>query len=69
MADDVKNLLPKLSALELQRIAPMGEASHLSGVSEDTLRRHHPDKIVKLSPRRDGMRVGDALMLNAKKSV
>jgi hypothetical protein len=64
MADDLKNLLPKLSALELLRVAPMDEASRLAGASEDTLRRHHSDKIVKVSPRRDGMRVVDALMLN-----
>jgi hypothetical protein len=66
MADDPYQL-PPLSPLELHRIAPMGEASHLSGLSEDTLRRHHPDKIVHLSPRRDGMRVGDALMLRGQK--
>ena len=28
---------------------PFGEASHLSGLSQDTLRRHHSDKIKKLS--------------------
>ena len=57
-----------LSPLELERIAPMPEAEHLSSCSEDTLRRHHADKIINLSPRRQGMRVRDALMLNSKKS-
>jgi hypothetical protein len=52
-----------LSALELARIAPLSEASHLSGLSEDTLRRSHSDKLLKLSERRTGMRVRDALML------
>jgi len=58
----------KLSALELERIVVMSEAERLSSCSEDTLRRYHPDKIIKLSPRRDGMRVKDALMLNVKKT-
>jgi hypothetical protein len=55
-----------LSQLELERIAPMPEAEHLSSLSEYTLRRHHADKIIDLSPRRQGMRVRDALMLSAK---
>jgi hypothetical protein len=54
-----------LSALELARIASLSEASHLSGLSEDTLRREHADKLLKLSQRRTGMRVRDALMLTA----
>jgi hypothetical protein len=57
--------LPPLSPLELHRIAPMSEASRLSGLSEDTLTRHHSDKIKHLSPRRKGMRVGDALAVRA----
>jgi hypothetical protein len=59
----------RLSAVELQRIAPLREASHLSGVSQDTLKRHHSDKILRLSPRRLGMRVGDALQLGTRKSA
>jgi hypothetical protein len=54
-----------LSPLELARIAPLAEASYLSGASEDTLRREHSDKIVRISERRVGMRVRDALMLTA----
>jgi hypothetical protein len=49
--------------LELQRIASMEEASHLSGLSIDTIKRRHSHKIIQLSPRRRGMRVRDALML------
>jgi hypothetical protein len=52
-----------LSALELERIASLAEASKLSSMSEDTLRRRHGDKIIKLSDRRSGMRVKHALML------
>jgi hypothetical protein len=54
----------RLPWLELQRIAPLSEASRLSGVSVDTLKRHHGDKIIKISDRRNGMRVKDALLLN-----
>jgi hypothetical protein len=57
-----------LSALELERIAGMPEASRLSNLSEDSLRRHYPDMVINLSPRRQGMRVKHALMLNPKKS-
>jgi hypothetical protein len=58
----------KLTALELERVAPMSEAEHLSGLSEYTLRRHYADKIIDLSPRRQGMRVRDALFLRPQKS-
>jgi hypothetical protein len=49
--------------IELQRIIPLSEAAQLSGVSVDTLKRRHRNKILELSPRRLGMRVRDALML------
>ncbi len=55
--------LPPLPPLELQRVAPMPEAEHLSGLSRDLIERYHRDKIVRLSPNRVGMRVGDALNL------
>jgi hypothetical protein len=49
---------------ELDRIIPIQEAYRLSGLSPDSWRRNHPDKIIKLSPRRIGIRLRDALMLN-----
>jgi hypothetical protein len=55
----------KLSELELQAIVPLLKAAELSSLSVDTLRRRHRDRILKLSPRRAGMRVRDALMLKA----
>jgi hypothetical protein len=61
--DVVARLLKILPPLDLLRIAPMPEAERLSSMSEDSLRRNHSDKIVKLSPRRTGMRVAHALML------
>jgi hypothetical protein len=60
------NSLPLPSPTELQRIARMPEAEHLSGLSEDTLRRQFPDLILKLSKRTSGMRVGDALRLSKR---
>jgi hypothetical protein len=64
MADDpVNTLLRTLPPLDLLRIAPLPEAARLSGASEDTLKRDHPDKIVHVSTRRIGMRVVHALML------
>jgi hypothetical protein len=47
---------------DLDRIAPLKEAAKLRGVSEDTLRRTDPDKILRLSDARYGMRVRDALL-------
>jgi hypothetical protein len=50
--------------LALARIVTLREASQLAGVSEDTLRRRHGTKIIRLSPRRLGMRLKDALFLS-----
>jgi hypothetical protein len=53
----------ELTAIELHRIVDLQEASRLSGLSVDTLKRRFSEKILHLSPRRLGMRVRDALML------
>jgi hypothetical protein len=50
--------------IELQRVIPLGEASRLSSLSIDTIKREHPEKVIRLSPRRCGMRLGDALNLS-----
>jgi hypothetical protein len=63
MSDNPPSLL---SQIELQRIVTMPEAERLSSLSADTIRRHHRDKILKLSPKREGMRLRDALMLKEK---
>jgi hypothetical protein len=52
-----------LTQIELERIAPLAEAARLRGVSVDTLLRTDSDKVLQLGPRRRGMRVKDALML------
>jgi len=61
--DYVAELIASMPALELLRVVRMEEAEKLSGLSEDSLERHHSDKIKRLSPRRRGMRVYDALMI------
>jgi hypothetical protein len=48
---------------ELERIVPLSEAVRISNLSEDTWRRRHADKLVRLSPRRLGVRLRHALML------
>lgn len=49
--------------LQIKRILSLQEAALLRGVSVDTLRRHYGHLIRKLSPRRDGMSVEDALSI------
>jgi len=58
--------LPELSALELNRIARLPEVSRLCGLSEDSVRRNHRDKLINLGPRAVGMRIFHALMLREK---
>ena len=54
----------KLSpALELERIISLQDAEKISDLSPDSWKRNHPDKIIKLGPRRLGVRLRDALML------
>jgi hypothetical protein len=49
--------------LELNRIVTLEQAAKLCSLSADTIQRRWPDKLIKLSPRRIGIRVRDALML------
>jgi hypothetical protein len=48
---------------ELDRIISLPEAERISNLSVESWKRNHSDKIVKLSPRRIGIRLRDALML------
>jgi hypothetical protein len=59
MSDDAP-----LTQLERERIASLSEAARLRGVSEDSLKRNDRNKILQLGPRRLGMRVKHALMLD-----
>jgi len=56
--------LPELTPLELHRIVRLPEAARLCGLSEDSLRRNHASKFIRLGPRAIGMRVGHVLQLN-----
>lgn len=63
-ADPIVNrLLAMLPPLELLRIVEMAEAARLSSLSPDQIIRDYPELVVKLSKRRNGMRVAHALML------
>lgn len=49
--------------IELQRVIPLKQAAEVGGVSADTIRRNYPNLIIKLSPRRVGVRLCDALRI------
>jgi hypothetical protein len=49
--------------LELDRIISLPQAAEMRGVSVDTLKRRNPEIIVRLSPRRVGVRVRDVLTI------
>jgi hypothetical protein len=68
LADQVvARLLTMVPPIDLLRIVEMEEAERLSSLSVDTLLREHADKVMKLSSRRNGMRVVHALMLRVSK--
>jgi hypothetical protein len=49
--------------LQLERILSLREAAMLNNISVDTLRRRYGHLIRKLSPRRDGVKLRDALSI------
>jgi DeoR/GlpR family transcriptional regulator of sugar metabolism len=53
--------------LALKKKIKVREAAELNGVSEETFRRHYSHLIKKLSPRRDGVELGDALAIGESK--
>ena len=56
-----ENQLPSFPPF-VDKVVSLPEAAHLAGVSPDTLRRCHKRqdlKIIKLSPRRVGVRLSD----------
>jgi hypothetical protein len=52
-----------LSAIELMRIVSLEEAARLTGLHRATLRANHPDKILRLSKNRVGMRLRDVFAI------
>jgi DeoR/GlpR family transcriptional regulator of sugar metabolism len=51
--------------IKLQQIVSLKKAAELQGTSVDTIRRQQANKIIRISPRRLGIRVCDALKLVA----
>jgi hypothetical protein len=49
--------------LKRRRILPLQKVAELTSLSEDTLKRNYREKIKRLSARRLGMSVGDALAI------
>ncbi len=59
-----KSLQVQLSPeLELRRVLPLEQAGKITNLSSDTLKRRYPHLVLKLSPRRLGMRLSDALAI------
>ena len=52
------NIKPLTDELERQRLIPLAQAAEITSLSQDSLRRHHRDKIRKIGPRRLAMRLG-----------
>jgi hypothetical protein len=57
-SDHRVSLAPEVERL---RIVSVRQAAELKGVSLDTFKRHYAHLIRKLSPRRNGVRLGDVL--------
>jgi hypothetical protein len=53
----------------LDQIISLTQAESISGLSVETWKRAHPDKLIQLSARRIGVRLRDALMLQSSKGV
>jgi hypothetical protein len=60
---------PQLSPLELMRVAGMAEIERLTGLSHDVITKHYADKLVRVSPRRIGMRIKDVLAIAVPRDV
>jgi hypothetical protein len=50
--------------LELERILELSEVEEITSLSIDSIKRHHRDKLVNLSPRRLGMKLRNALAIS-----
>jgi hypothetical protein len=51
---------------ELRKILPLEQVSEITNLSRDTLKRSHGDLVLRLSPRRLGMRLSDVLSIGGK---
>jgi len=53
--------IPLSRELELERMVSVDQAANLKGMSRDTFKREYAHLIRKLSPRRNGVKLRDAL--------
>ena len=58
--------LADLTPLDRQRRIKVKEAAAFNDLSEATFRRHYPHLIEKITPRRDAVKLGDAINLPPK---
>ena len=56
---------PSAKGIELERMLTMPEVSRLTGLSPDSIRRHHGHLIRRMSPRRVAIKLRDALSIGA----
>jgi len=61
VSNDFSGKLP--SWIELESVQRMAVVEEITSLSADTIRRKYAEYIVKLSPRRDGMKLRDALRI------
>jgi hypothetical protein len=55
--------------LSQHRVLPLAEASAVTSLSQDALRRNHGDKIVRLSARRQGISLENTLKIARGEAV
>ena len=53
------------SWIELESVQPMPRVEEITSLSADTIRRRYSRYVVKLSPRRDGLKLRDCLAIAA----
>ena len=56
----------ELRGLRLEQVVGLPEAAQLTSLSIDTLKRRYPDFIIRLSPRRLGIKLRDVLAIGGK---
>jgi hypothetical protein len=65
MSSRTENASLDAKLLERRRILPLQKVAKLTSLSADTLKRNYPHKIRRLSARRLGMSVADALAIGS----
>jgi hypothetical protein len=65
MASRTENTSLDAELLERRRILSLQKVAKLTSLSTDALKRNHPGKIKRLSARRLGMSIADALAIGS----